>query len=233
MTKVTLVSKTQVDPDYVIKLLQLPETELDFIKNLEKDPEQLMIYIARVSSPNQVNPSYEKLLKYCLDHKHWSVFEHVNCTLEIETDLNTSLQLIRHKSLFFSQLSRRYSSQDVDFVSITARKQDNKNRQNSIADVEEELKDWFDQAQQEVQTLAITKYNEAINRGIAKEVARYLLPTSLKTKLYVTGNLRNLIHYIEVRADKATQKEHRDVAEAIKLELVKHFPVTAKALSWH
>jgi len=234
MTKAILVSKTMVDKDYIDSLIDIEEvtdiSDLEFYRNIQRDPEQLMIYIARVSSPKQTNPDYAKLLRYCWRQGHFSVFEQVNITMEVETDLATSMQLLRHKSLCFQQLSRRYSSDNVEFMYIEARKQDNKNRQNSTEDLNTEDRTWFQVQKQMLEQKAITAYNEAIQRGIAKETARYLLPTSLKTKLYVTGNLRNLIHYILVREQRGTQKEHRDLALAIKKEIKRSFPVTFSAV---
>lgn len=234
MTKAILVSKQMVDEVYIDHLTQgeEPQTiqELEFLRQLKTNPEQLMIYIARVSSPQQQNPDYAKLLRYCWKHGHFSVFEQVNLTMEVETDLATSMQLLRHRSLCFQQLSRRYSSDNVDFVYIEARKQDLKNRQNSTDDLSSEDKIWFQTQKQMLEMKALNAYNEAIQRGIAKETARYLLPTSLKTKLYVTGNLRNFIHYVLVREKNGTQKEHQDLALAVKKEIKRNFPVTHEAV---
>jgi len=236
MTKAILVSKTIVDENYIDHLIEEnpPEDikDLEFFRGIKTNPEMLMIYIARVSSPNQTNPSYEKLLNYCWKHSHFSVFEQVTCTMELETDLNTATQVLRHRSFVFQQLSRRYSSEGVDFVEIEARGQDPKNRQNSIENLPQEDKTWFMVAQNMVQMHSKQYYDEAISRNIAKEVARYLLPTSTKTKLYMTGNLRNFIHYVNVRTAEGVQKEHKELAEAVKKQLIVSFPVTAKAVGW-
>lgn len=234
MTKATLVSKTAVDSIYVESITDFEEPqdikELEFMRNIKRDPEQLMIYIARVSSPNQINSSYEKLLKYCWDHGHFSVFEQISCTIEVETDLNIAAQLLRHRSFVFQQLSRRYSSQKPEFVIIEARGQDLKNRQNSLDNLTEHQKLEFLAMQSNVISQSAKYYEKAIEMGIAKEVARYLLPTSTKTKLYVTGTLRSFLHYINVRTENSTQLEHRDLAFAIKQQICYHFPVTAKAV---
>jgi len=234
MTKAMLVSKTQVDPDYVDFILDYEEPQdiqtLEFYRNIQKDPEQLLIFIARVSSPNQTNPDYSKLLRYCWKNSHFSVFEQISLTMEVETDLATSMQLLRHRSLFFQQLSRRYSSDNVEFVYIEAREQDSKNRQSSTDSLSPMDKAWFQVQKQMIEAKAITAYKEAIAKGIAKETARYLLPTSLKTKMYVTGNLRNFIHYILVREKNGTQKEHVDLALAIKNQIKIHFPHTFNAV---
>jgi len=234
MTSAILVSKTAVDPIYVESLTDFEEPkdikELEFLRNIRRDPEQLMIYIARVSSPNQINPSYEKLLKYCWEHGHFSVFEQISCTIEVETDLNVAAQLLRHRSFVFQQLSRRYSSQKPEFALIEARGQDLKNRQNSLDNLTETQKLEFLAMQSNIISMSAKYYEKAIKMGIAKEVARYLLPTSTKTKLYVTGTLRSFIHYVNVRTENSTQLEHRDLAVAIKNQLCYHFPVTAKAV---
>jgi thymidylate synthase (FAD) len=233
MTSAKLVSKTMVDPDYVDSLIDINEVDdiktLEFYRNIKRDPEQLMIYIARVSSPNQLNPDYAKLLRYCWVHGHVSVFEQVSLTMEVETDLNIAMQCLRHQ-FKFQQLSRRYSSDGVDFVTIEARRQDLKNRQNSVDDLDDNTKAWFLMAQNNVHVTAKKYYEEAIQKNIAKEVARYLLPTATKTKLYVTGPLRNFLTYINTRTAEGTQKEHRDLAEAIKAQIKLAFPVTSAAV---
>ena len=234
MTKAILVSKTMVDELYVEQLIEEnpPEDikDLEFYRNLKNKPEQLMIFIARVSSPKQDNPEYEKLLRYCWVQGHFSVFEQVNLTMEVETDLATSMQLLRHRSLCFQQLSRRYSSDNIEFVHIEAREQNLKNRQDSTDTLNSADKVWFQVQKQMLEQKALNAYNEAIQRNIAKETARYLLPTSLKTKLYVTGNLRNFIHYVLVREKNGTQQEHKDLALAIKKELKRNFPVSYEAV---
>lgn len=235
MTKAILVSKTMVDKDYVDSLIDIEEvtdiSALEFYRNIQRDPEQLLIYIARVSSPKQTAPNYTKLLKYCWDHGHISVFEQVSCTMEIETDLNVAMQLLRHgKGFNFQMLSRRYSSDNIEFVPITARRQDTKNRQNSLEDLSEEDKTWFLVKKEMLEMHSKAAYEEAIQRGIAKETARYLLLTSLKTKLYVTGPLRSFLTYIKVREHESSQKEHRDLALAIKKEIKRNFPTTYQAV---
>jgi len=234
MTSAKLVSKTMVDPDYVDSLIDINEVDdiktLEFYRNIKRDPEQLMIYLARVSSPNQLNPDYAKLLKYCWVHGHVSVFEQVSLTMEVETDLNIAAQLLRHRSLYFQQLSRRYSSDGVDFVTIEARQQDPKNRQSSLDTLDENTKAWFLMAQNNVHVTAKKYYEEAIQKGIAKEISRYLLPTATKTKLYVTGPLRNFLTYINTRTTEGTQKEHRDLAEAMKVQIKLAFPITYSAV---
>jgi len=230
-----LVSKTMVDSDYVDSLIDVDEVDdiktLEWYREIKRNPELLMIYIARVSSPNQLNPDYTKLLKYCWTHGHVSVFEQVSLTMEVETDLNIAMQLLRHgKGFNFQMLSRRYSSNNIEFMPITARRQDEKNRQSSLEDLSEEDKTWFLVKKEMLEMHSKAAYEEAIQRGIAKETARYLLLTSLKTKLYVTGPLRSFLTYIKVREHESSQKEHRDLALAIKKEIKRSFPVTYQAV---
>lgn len=236
MTKAILVSKQMVDPDYIDYLTQgeEPQTiqELEFYRNLRTNPEQLLIYIARVSSKNQKNPDYAKLLKYCWDSGHVSIFEQINITFELETDVCTAAQCVRHRSLFFQILSRRYSSDNIQFAPIQARRQDKKNRQQTIDDLESSDKTWFMVEKEMIEQRALNAYQEGIKRGLGKEVLRYLLPQSLMTKMYVTGNLRNFIHYVNTRTADGVQKEHKDLANAIKKELVRNFPVTSSAVGW-
>lgn len=232
--EIRLVSKTEVDPDYIQYLLKEHSHEDgfdEFFKGIQ-GPEGLMAYIARVSSPTQTNPTYAKLLEYCAKHGHWSVFEQIDVTFEIKTSRAIAQQILRHRSFTFQEFSQRYSTANMGFETYEARRQDDKNRQNSIADMSEEDKQWFKEAQDDVQENCERYYNHALRRGIAKEQARFLLPASTATKLYMKGSLRSWIHYIKVRADKATQKEHRDIAVEIKKELVKKFPVVSKSMEW-
>lgn len=197
------------------------------------DSEKLIGYMARVSSPNQDNPNIEKLLKYLINNKHWSPFEMCNLCVEVTTSRAIAQQIIRHKSLNFQEFSQRYSKVDIQDIDYhEARMQDVSNRQNSLETAPQETEDWFLQAQVKVVEQAHKLYYEALDKGIAKEVARFLLPLSTNTKLYINGNIRSWIHYLEARTDKSTQKEHREVAEEIKKIFVKQFPVISKALNW-
>lgn len=193
--------------------------------------EELIAYCARVSSSNQFNPNIEKLLKYCIDHGHWSVFETPYITMEINTSRAISAQILRHRSFTFQEFSQRYAAV-ADFETYPARRQDSKNRQNSIDDMKLEDKHWFNIAQDRVQTLSSFLYYEALDKGIAKEQARFLLPMSSKTKLYMTGNVRSWIHYLNLRCHVDTQKEHRDIALAIREILKKELPIISKAVAW-
>ncbi len=185
--------------------------------------EQLMAYCARVSSPNQENPDFEKLLKYCIDHEHWSVFEMASMCVEIETSRAISAQILRHKSFSFQEFSQRYA-QATEFESYEARRQDTKNRQNSIDDMKEEDRAWFFTAQQQTQGDALIRYGEAIKRGIAKEQARFLLPMLTKTKLYMCGNIRSWLTYLKVRLKTGVQKEHRDIAVECQKIIIEQLP---------
>ena len=197
--------------------------------SITPDAEKLIAYCARVSSKQQDNPEIEKLIKYCLDHKHWSIFETASMTVEIETSRAISAQILRHRSFTFQEFSQRYS-EATEYITYEARRQDKKNRQNSIGDMKLDDEKWFWEAQQMVQSNCDRVYRQALKRGIAKEQARFLLPMSTKTKLYMTGNVRNFIHYIEVRANKDTQLEHRVIAEEIKKIFKKELPTVYNAL---
>ena len=233
MTKAVLVSKTMIDPDYLDTLIDINEVndikDLEFYRSIKTNPEMLMVYIARVSSQKQINPDYKKLLRYCWRNGHYSVFEQVQLTMEVETDLNVAMQCLRHQ-FKFQMLSRRYSSDNIEFVKVEARRQDLKNRQSTIDDLSQEDKTWFTVQKEMIEMKALNAYEEGLKRGLGKEVLRYLLPTSLKTKLYITGPLRNFLTYIKVREHESTQKEHRDLALAMKAQLKIHFPVTYGAV---
>jgi len=193
--------------------------------------EELIAYCARVSSSNQFNPDIAKLLKYCINHGHWSVFETPYITVEINTSRAISSQILRHRSFTFQEFSQRYAAV-ADFETYPARRQDSKNRQNSIDDMKLEDKTWFLDAQDSSQVFSAALYHDALDRGIAKEQARFLLPMSSKTKLYMTGNVRSWIHYLDLRCHIDTQKEHRDKALAIREILKTELPIISKAISW-
>jgi thymidylate synthase (FAD) len=239
--KVKLVSATQTEKQFAKEIYdELVDSEelsadelLAFEENIFK-PEAVMAYAARVSSPKQANPKFAGLLKYCIDHKHWSVFEMVDATIEITTSRAIAQQILRHRSFSFQEFSQRYAAVPKDgFIVYEARRQDQKNRQNSVDDLSEFDKKWFEEAQRQVWHLASTLYQDALNRGIAKECARFLLPLNTKTKLYMKGSLRSWIHYCELRCAHGTQKEHKDIADAAMVLLAKKFPITTEALGWN
>lgn len=196
-------------------------------------PEELMAYVARVSNPtNQMNnETAPKLLGYCINNAHWSVFEHVYFTVEIKTSRAIAAQILRHRSAVFQEFSQRYS-ESVENELYSARRQDTKNRQNSIDDMSEVDKEWFDNAQKDIWAKCYDTYKEGLDKGIAKELMRMLLPLSTQTTLYMTNNVRSWIHYIDLRTDKATQLEHRLVAEEIKDIFCEQFPDISKAKGW-
>lgn len=193
------------------------------------NPEELIMYCARVSNPDGQTSGNPKLLGYCIKHGHWSVFETANLTVEINTTRGIAPQILRHRSFTFQEFSQRYAQATTREV-LEARLQDPKNRQNSLEDENGEQDFWFRGAQDVVWETAIKLYNEALKRNIAKEQARFLLPLSTSTRLYMTGNLRNFIHYCMVRCAKGTQKEHRDIANKIWLIIRKEFPIIAEAV---
>lgn len=195
--------------------------------------EQTLGYVARVSNPaNQENPDVEKLLRFCLKNGHWSVFEHAFATIEIETTRDIARQILRHRSFSFSEFSQRYAdaSQLGDPTFRECRLQDTKNRQNSLATDDELLDQTWKAAQQEVWDSAIHNYKEALAAGIAKEQARALLPEGLTpSRLYMSGSIRSWLHYLDVRLDVATQKEHRQIAGQVAQVLLKEIPTVMAA----
>ena len=201
------------------------------VENQQLSAEGLIAYCARVSSPHQETLDYGKLLAYCIAHKHWSIFEMVDMTVEIVTSRAISPQILRHKSFQFQEFSQRYA-QAQEIERYQPRRKDSKNRQNSLDDLDEETVKWFDQAQESIACSALELYNSALEKGIAKECARVLLPLGTQTKLYMKGSVRSWIHYLEVRCDKSTQQEHREIAAEIKKIFMAQFPVTASALHW-
>ena len=187
-------------------------------------------YMARVSNPdNQDNPEYSKLIGYLMKHKHWSPFEMVNACLEITTTRDIARQILRHRSFSFQEFSQRYAVAD-GYEYAEARLQDNKNRQNSIEIEDRELQRYWNELQIDVLVQAKRSYEAALKAGIAKEVARKVLPEGITTsKMYMNGTLRSWLHYISVRTDPSTQKEHRVVAEQCKELLAKEFPKVMEA----
>lgn len=203
------------------------------VKLIHKTPEaeKLIAYCARVSSPNQDNPEIEKLLSYCIKNKHWSVFEMASMCVEITTSRAIAQQILRHRSFHFQEFSQRYAKA-TEFETYEARRQDNKNRQNSIDDMSFKDKNWFLNAQDQVQDWCISYYEQALKKGIAKEQARFLLPLSTTTKLYMHGTIRDWIHYINLRTENGTQLEHKEIALSIQKIFVNEFPTIAKALEY-
>ena len=200
------------------------------------DAEKMMGYVARVSNPsNQENPKVAGLLKYCVKHQHWSVFEQSFMTLEIETTRGLAAQILRHRSFTFQEFSQRYadSSMLADTIPLfDLRRQDTKNRQNSIDDINPHTRQNFEMKIQKHFDDAMQLYQEMLSAGIAKECSRFVLPLAVPTRIYMSGSCRSWIHYIDLRSAHGTQKEHMDIAEACKNVFVEQFPIVAEALEW-
>lgn len=213
-----------------VKLVAITEGAEDLIG---KSAQDLISYVARVSNPNnQMNfDTGSKLIKYCITHEHWSVFEHSYVTVEIKTSRAIAAQILRHRSFTFQEFSQRYA-QAFDKINYEARRQDDKNRQNSIDDMSDIDKLWFQVAQDDLWNDAKKTYDEALQRGIAKEQARFLLPLNTATTIYMTGSVRSWIHYIQLRSGNGTQKEHADIANMCKSIMANRFADVAKALEW-
>ena len=199
------------------------------------DIEEKVAYCARVSNPSNQNnfETAPKLLKYLMKHKHWSPFEMANVCMEIETTRDIARQILRHRSFSFQEFSQRYAVVN-DFSFRDCRVQDEKNRQNSFVSADPELNNWWRATQLRVQQEAEFMYQAALNRGVAKEQARALLPEGMAmSRMYMNGTLRSWLHYIEVRTDPSTQKEHREVAEACKTVLSVLCPSIMEAMNEH
>ena len=200
------------------------------------DAEKNMAYVARVSNPNnQENPNYAKLLGYCIKHNHWSVFEQSFMTLEIETTRGLAAQILRHRSFTYQEFSQRYADSSLLSETIPLpelRRQDTKNRQNSIDDIDPFVRQEFQIKMQRHFEEGMKLYQEMLNASIAKECARFVLPLATPTRIYMSGSCRSWIHYIQLRSANGTQKEHMDIAEACKKIFVEQFPTCAEALEW-
>ena len=199
-----------------------------------KTAEQLIVYTARVSNPsNQDNVGTgAKLLKYCIEHGHWSIFETASMTVEVATTRVIAAQLLRHRSFTFQEFSQRYA--DVQTLgrptAPSVRMQDPKNRQSSLASEDLDLNDWWLAEAGRVMDDAQALYESALEKGVAKEVARFVLPLATPTRLYMTGSVRSWIHYLKARLDPATQLEHRQVAVAVAEIFREEFPVVSEAI---
>ena len=200
------------------------------------DAEQTMAYVARVSNPNnQENPNYAKLLGYCIKHNHWSVFEQSFMTLEIETTRGLAAQILRHRSFTYQEFSQRYADSSLLSETIPLpelRRQDTKNRQNSIDDIDPFVKQEFEIKMRRHFDEAMVLYQSMLDMGVAKECARFVLPLATPTRLYMSGSCRSWIHYIQLRSANGTQKEHMEIAEECKKIFSEQFPTVAEALEW-
>ena len=201
------------------------------------DAEKTMAYVARVSNPNnQENPNYAKLLGYCIKHNHWSVFEQSFMTLEIETTRGLAAQILRHRSFTYQEFSQRYADSSLLSETISLpelRRQDTKNRQNSIDDIDPFVKQEFEIKMRKHFDAGMKLYKEMLDADIAKECARFVLPLAVPTKLYMTGSVRSWIHYIDLRSGHGTQKEHMEIANMCKAIFVEQFPICAEAMEWN
>ena len=201
------------------------------------DAEKHMGYVARVSNPNnQENPKVAGLLKYCINHNHWSVFEQAFMTLELETTRGIAAQVLRHRSFTYQEFSQRYADSSMlaeELPMFDLRRQDTKNRQNSIDDVDPFLKQELEITIKRHFESAMDIYKHMLEMGIAKECARFVLPLATPTKIYMTGSCRSWIHYISLRTANGTQKEHMDLAESCKKIFAEQFPICAEALEWN
>ena len=204
--------------------------------SITPDAEKMMAYIARVSNPsNQQNENYSGLLKYCIKHNHWSVFEQSSMTLEIETTRGLAAQILRHRSFTFQEFSQRYADTkllDTEIPVPDLRSQDLKNRQNSNDDIPQEKKEEYQALIARHFDDAMNLYNALLDEGVAKECARFVLPLATPTRLYMTGSCRSWIHYINLRSAHGTQKEHMDVVAQARSIFAEQFPAVSEALGW-
>ena len=201
------------------------------------DAEKTISYCARVSNPNnQDSDNYARLLKYCIDHGHWSIFEMANMVLEINTTRGIAAQILRHRSFSFQEFSQRYADASYLAESINVpelRTQDQKNRQNSIDDLDEYKQAIYNQNIRELFAKSKALYDLMINDGVAKECARFVLPLATPTRMYMNGTVRSWIHYINLRTANGTQKEHMDITKECKNIFIKQLPVISEALDWN
>lgn len=204
--------------------------------SITPDAEKMMAYVARVSNPsNQDNEKYSGLLKYCIKHNHWSVFEQSYMTLEIETTRAIAAQILRHRSFTYQEFSQRYADSSLlgDKIKLPElRRQDTKNRQNSIDDLDPFTVQNLELQMQTLFDSSMALYQQMLDRGVAKECARNVLPLCVGTKIYMTGSCRSWIHYITLRSANGTQKEHMDVALGCKEVFTEQFPAVSEALEW-
>ena len=213
-------------------------TRTDQVKlvSVTPDAEKHMAYCARVSNPNnQENDKFSGLLKYCINHQHWSIFEQATMTLEINTTRGIAAQILRHRSFTYQEFSQRYADSSLladDIPLPELRRQDTKNRQNSIDDIDPFTRQRYEILMQKHFREAMDLYREMLDEGIAKECARFVLPLATPTRLYMTGSVRSWIHYIDLRSSNGTQKEHMDIANACKCIFTCQFPAVSEAMGW-
>ena len=217
-----------------VKLIALTQGAGELI---EKNAQEVVSYVARVSNPNnQLNfDTAAGLLKYCIKHQHWSIFEHAHMTLEISTTRGIAAQILRHRSFTFQEFSQRYADSSLLAPEIPLpklRRQDEKNRQNSVDDLDEFVVQSLEMQMKTLFDSSMALYQQMLGRGVAKECARFVLPLSVPTKIYMTGSVRSWIHYIDLRSANGTQKEHMDIATECKAIFSEQFPDIGSALDW-
>lgn len=201
--------------------------------SITPNAEETMAYIARVSNPNnQDNPNFAGLLRYCIKHRHWSVFEQATLTLEISTTRDISAQIIRHRSFTFQEFSQRYSEVALEIPIPEWRAQDSTNRQSSLDSFGDLDKEQFNLYAKEAFDASIKAYELLLKAGVAKECARKVLPMNSPTKIYMTGRIRDWIHYIDLRSGNGTQKEHQEIALQCQEIFKEQLPVISEALGW-
>ena len=200
------------------------------------DAEKHIAYCARVSNPsNQGNDSFEGLIKYCIKHKHWSIFEQAFMTIELETTRAIAAQVLRHRSFTYQEFSQRYADSSLLMEKIPLpelRRQDTKNRQNSTDDLDPFDKQNLELQMQTLFDSSMALYQQMLKRGVAKECARNVLPMCVPTRMYMSGSVRSWVHYIDLRSANGTQKEHMNLANECKAIFVEQFPVISQALDW-
>ena len=204
--------------------------------SVSPNAEKHMAYCARVSNPNnQENEKYAGLLRYCIKHQHWSIFEQAFMTIEINTTRGLAAQILRHRSFTYQEFSQRYADSSLLGDSIPLpqlRKQDEKNRQNSTDDLDPILIQELEVKMMNYFRDGMKLYKEMLDAKVAKECARFVLPLATPTRLYMSGSVRSWIHYIELRSGHGTQKEHMDIANGCKKIFTEQFPTVAEAMEW-
>ena len=215
--------------------MTMMDTQIKLI-SATPDAEKHMAYCARVSNPaNQENEKFSGLLKYCVKHQHWSIFEQAYMTLEINTTRGIAAQVLRHRSFTYQEFSQRYADSSLLAEEIPLpelRRQDLKNRQNSTDDLDPFIRQDFQVKIQQHFEAGMKLYKQMLDASIAKECARFVLPLATPTKIYMTGSVRSWIHYIDLRSANGTQKEHMDLALSAKAIFIEQFPAVAEAMEW-
>ena len=216
-------------------LMMTTDTPIRLV-SVTPDAEKTMAYVARVSNPkNQDNEKFAGLLRYCIQHGHWSVFEQAHMTVEINTTRGLAAQILRHRSFTFQEFSQRYADSSLLEEQIPVpelRRQDEKNRQNSTDDLDNMLVSGYNTRMRAHFNDAMALYKDMLDNGVAKECARFVLPLATPTRLYMTGSCRSWVHYIDLRSAHGTQKEHMEVVSQIKSIFTEQFPTVSEALGW-